>query len=138
MRLHLPYSWLLLCALCAWPVLAADLQSEGRVLLSEGENLAARNKFAEAAKINPFDAAAVNNQAVASAAQGDYENALNLLERAARLAPQRADIAANLHLMRSWVARNAPQIRLAEPSHPVVNVYPDAGLPPEPPPLWKK
>jgi Flp pilus assembly protein TadD len=43
---------------------AADLQSEGRVHLAEGDAAAASKKFAEAAKVNPFDASALNNQAV--------------------------------------------------------------------------
>ena len=117
---------------------AADLQAEGRIQLSQGDNVEASKKFAEAAKINPFDPSAINNQAVAVAAQGDYEKALNLLERAVRLGPGRADIYANLQEMRRWVARHAPEIKIADKSNPVMNVYPDSDIPPEPPPLWKK
>ena len=130
-----------LLLLSAFPLLAsaADLQTEGRIHLSEGDNLVASKKFAEAAKLNPFDASALNNEAVAVAAQGDYEKALNLLERAARLSPNRADIATNLNEMRKWVARYAPQIQLKdEKSSPVINVYPNGDIPPEPPALWKK
>ncbi|MFZ6686986.1 tetratricopeptide repeat protein [Undibacterium sp. SXout11W] len=118
--------------------LAADLQAEGRIQLSQGDNVEASKKFAEAAKVNPFDPSAINNQAVAVAAQGDYEKALALLERAVRLGPGRADIVVNLQEMRRWVARNAPQIKVSEKSNPVMNVYPDSDIPPEPPPLWKK
>ena len=131
----------LILLLSAFPLLvsAADLQTEGRIHLSEGDNLAASNKFAEAAKLNPFDASALNNEAVAVAAQGNYEKALNLLERAARLSPNRTDIATNLNEMRKWVARYAPQIKLKEEvSSPVMNVYPSGDIPPEPPALWKK
>ncbi len=117
---------------------AADLQAEGRVHLAEGDAAAASKKFAEAAKVNPFDASALNNQAVSLAAQGDYENALNLLERAVRLNPERRDIATNLTSMRQWMARNVPQVKLKEQSKPIVNVYPEGDIPPEPPPLWKK
>ncbi|MFZ6692523.1 tetratricopeptide repeat protein [Undibacterium sp. SXout20W] len=117
---------------------SADLQSEGRLQLSQGDNAEASKKFAEAAKINPFDPSALNNQAVAVAAQGDYEKALYLLERAVRLGPGRADIVANLKELRRWVGRNAPQIKMAEKSNPVMNVYPDGDIPPEPPALWKK
>ena len=117
---------------------SADLQSEGRLQLSQGDNAEASKKFAEAAKINPFDPSALNNQAVAVAAQGDYEKALYLLERAVRLGPGRADIVANLQELRRWVGRNAPQIKMAEKSNPVMNVYPDGDIPPEPPALWKK
>ncbi|MBC3936467.1 tetratricopeptide repeat protein [Undibacterium rugosum] len=121
------------------PVLfAADLQTEGRQLLSQGDAAAASKKFAEAAKVNPFDASALNNQAVALSAQGDYEKALGLLERAVRLAPARADIATNLNEMRAWVTRHAPQIKLKEAPPPIMNVYPDTDIPPEPPALWKK
>lgn len=117
---------------------AADLQSEGRVHLAEGDAAAASKKFAEAAKVNPFDASALNNQAVSLAAQGDYENALNLLERAARLNPERRDIATNLVSMRQWMGRNVPQVKLKEQSKPIMNVYPEGDIPPEPPALWKK
>ncbi|MEB0137559.1 MULTISPECIES: tetratricopeptide repeat protein [unclassified Undibacterium] len=122
------------------PVAAADLQSEGRVLLSQGDNLAASKKFSEAAKQNPFDGAALNNQALAYAAQGEYEQALALLERAVRVSPQRADIAANLQEMRQWIARHAPSVGMVAKSTPIINVYPDStnDLPPEPPALWKK
>lgn len=133
-----PYFLLTLCMLGSGAAGAADLQSEGRVLMSEGETSAASKKFAEAARINPFDASALNNQAVAYAAQGENEKALNLLERAVKLAPNRNDIAANLSEMRNWVARYAPQIKLKEPLQPVINVYPQADIPPEPPALWKK
>lgn len=124
-----------------WPVLsqAADLQAEGRVLMSEGNTVEAGKKFAEAVRDNPFDASALNNQAVAAAAQGDYERALYLLERAARLSPNRPDIYTNLTEMRKWVARYAPEIKLkTEQSRPLINTYPDADIPPEPPALWKK
>ena len=117
---------------------AADLQAEGRVQLSQGDNAEASKKFAEAAKVNPFDPSALNNQAVAVAAQGDYEKALSLLERAVRLGPGRADIIANLQELRRWVGRNAPKIKVIDKSNPVINVYPDGDIPPEPPPLWKK
>lgn len=120
-------------------VMAADLHTEGKTALSEGDAASAIIKFTEAARVNPFDPAALNNLAVALAAQGHYEKALETLERAYRLAPQRGDIQANLQSMRTWVARNAPQIQLKESKlKPLVNAYPDADIPPEPPPLWKK
>ena len=128
-----------LSLLLPWTSQAADLQMEGRVLMSEGDPAAASKKFAEAAKVNPFDAAALNNEAVAVAAQGDYERALYLLERAARMSPNRSDIVTNLTEMRKWVARYAPELKLKiDKSNPVINTYPDADIPPEPPALWKK
>jgi tetratricopeptide (TPR) repeat protein len=118
---------------------AQDPNAEGRNFLAEGNNSAASKKFAEAAKINPFDASALNNQAVALAAQGDNEKALNLLERANRLAPNRADIAANLNELRNWMNRNTPQVAAVQRKAPVPGAYPNQGdIPPEPPPLWKK
>ncbi|MFZ6709722.1 tetratricopeptide repeat protein [Undibacterium sp. TC9W] len=120
-------------------VYAQDPNAEGRNFLAEGNNNAASKKFAEAAKINPFDASALNNQAVALAAQGDNEKALNLLERANRLAPNRADIAANLNELRNWMNRNTPQVAAVQRKGPVPGAYPNQGdIPPEPPPLWKK
>ena len=118
---------------------AQDPNAEGRNYLAEGNNSAASKKFAEAAKINPFDASALNNQAVALAAQGDNEKALNLLERANRLSPERADIAANLNELRNWMNRNAPQVLAVQRKAPAAGAYPNQGdIPPEPPPLWKK
>lgn len=118
---------------------AQDPNVEGRNFLAEGNNSAASKKFAEAAKINPFDASALNNQAVALAAQGDNEKALNLLERANRLAPNRADITANLNELRNWMNRNSPQVAAVQRKSPVPGAYPNQGdIPPEPPPLWKK
>lgn len=126
-------------------VLAQDPHSDGRRLLAEGNNQAAGQKFAEAARVNPFDAAALNNQAVALAAQGDVEKALHLLERANRLSPNRADILANLTELKNWMNRNTPQVLLGQ--KPAVQAVPTnspatgavkADLLPEPPPLWKK
>lgn len=117
--------------------LAADPHSDGRTFMAQGDSNSAAKKFGEAAQINPFDASALNNQAVALAAQGDNEKAMQLLERAARLAPNRADIAANLNELRSWLNRNNPA-SLSQKKMPVMNAYPASGqVPPEPPPLWK-
>ncbi|MBC3920307.1 tetratricopeptide repeat protein [Undibacterium sp. CY18W] len=129
-------------ALLVWSAaaLAQDPNAEGRRFLAEGNTSDASKKFAEAAKVNPFDASALNNQAVALAAQGDSEKALNLLERANRLSPNRADIAANLNELRNWMNRNSPQIAAVQRKAPVPGAYPIQGgdIPPEPPPLWKK
>ncbi|MFZ6844488.1 tetratricopeptide repeat protein [Undibacterium sp. RuTC16W] len=133
-------NFLLKCLLASMPILAwaEDPQAEGRAYLAQGDNAAAIKKFAEAAKTNPFDASALNNQAVAYAAQGDHEKALNLLERATRLSPNRTDIAANLTELRNWMSRNTPQL-LTSKKEPIMDVYPNQNnLPPEPPALWKK
>ncbi|MFZ6770658.1 tetratricopeptide repeat protein [Undibacterium sp. Di26W] len=135
-------SRLIMASMLAWSAtaVAQDPNAEGRNLMAEGNTSAASKKFAEAAKVNPFDASALNNQAVALAAQGDTEKALNLLERANRLSPNRADIAANLNELRNWMNRNTPQVAAIERKAPVPGAYPTQGgdIPPEPPPLWKK
>lgn len=125
--------------------LAQDPHVDGRRLLAEGNNQAAGQKFAEAARVNPFDAAALNNQAVALAAQGDVEKALHLLERANRLSPNRADIQANLTELRNWMNRNTPQVLLGQkpgvqavPANAQSGAAAKVDLLPEPPPLWKK
>ena len=122
-----------------WPVTsyARDPDADGRSSLAEGDFSLASKNFAEAVKINPFDAVSLNNLAVATAAQGDVQKALGLLERANRLAPSRTDIAANLMQLRSVVAKNG-NVLLVQNRPPVVNVYPNKGeVPPEPPALWK-
>lgn len=108
---------------------AGDLQRQGRDYLAGGETGKAAESFAAAVNINPFDAVALNNLAVAKAAQGDYQTALALLERASRLAPNRQDISSNLASLKGWLEgygeRGGPDT-------------PDLGpAPPELPPLWK-
>jgi cytochrome c-type biogenesis protein CcmH/NrfG len=113
---------------------AQDIQEQGRTRMAEGETARAVESFEDAARANPFDSVALNNLAVAKAAQGDYQSALKLLERATRLAPDRADIAANLVSLRR---------RMAEQSHTVSSPRLQAAVPveipappPEPPALW--
>jgi tetratricopeptide (TPR) repeat protein len=119
----------------AW---AADPQADGRTYMSQGDSVAAAKKFGEAVQINPFDAAALNNQAVAYATQGEYDKALQLLERANKISPDRTDIAANLKELRAWLNRNNPQLSTSQKA-PIMDTYPQAGnVPPEPPALWKK
>lgn len=52
---------------------------------------------------NPFNAVAANNLALAYAAVGNYRAALELLEKAVKLAPKRQDINANLTRVRLWM-----------------------------------
>jgi Flp pilus assembly protein TadD len=116
---------------------AKDPEAAGRTSMAEGDFSLASKNFAEAVSTNPFDAVALNNFAVASAAQGNLQKAMGLLERATRLAPTRADIAANLTQLRAVVARSGTML-LVQNRSPIVNVYPNKGdVPPEPPPLWK-
>ncbi|MBB85847.1 tetratricopeptide repeat protein [Abyssibacter sp.] len=111
-------------------------QSLGRRNMAEGDIEGAEQRFAEALEINPFDPVALNNLAAAKAEQGDYHTALELLERAERLAPQNVDIAANLARLRGWVNYYAgnelhPAARIAVPEARLTE-----GLPPPPPALW--
>lgn len=137
--------YLLRCLLLAAPLshAAPDAQQYGRAYLAEGEHQAATQSFNEALKINPFDPVLLNNLAVARAAQGDYQSALDLLQRAVRLAPRRSDIASNLRQLQGWLeAYGRPMnadpsgvsgSRLPAPSRPLLATAP---LLPEPPPLW--
>lgn len=76
---------------------------------------------------NPFDPSALNNLGVVKAAQGQIHDARDLLERAARLAPDSAEIRGNLDQIGSWQrSAAADSVRAAGSSK----------LPPEPPPLW--
>ncbi|MEC9407630.1 MAG: tetratricopeptide repeat protein [Abyssibacter sp.] len=112
-------------------------QSLGRRNMAEGDIESAERRFAEALEINPFDPVALNNLAAAKAEQGDYHTALELLERAERLAPESPDIAANLARLRGWVNYYAgnelhPAARIAVPQARMTE-----GLPPPPPALWE-
>jgi tetratricopeptide (TPR) repeat protein len=105
-----------------------DPMQYGRAYLAEGDNAAAVKSFAEAQRLNPADAAALNNLAVAKAAAGDYQAALDLLTRARKLAPNRADIKENLDKLQAWT-RNYGAANAGQPA----NVAAPA---PEPPALW--
>ena len=107
--------------------LAQDFQHQGRDYLAGGQNGKAAESFAAAVDVNPFDAVALNNLAVARAAQGDYQTAVTLLERAARLAPGRQDIADNLARFKTWLEGGEKYLDVQGGS-----------APPDLPPLWSK
>lgn len=90
---------------------------------------------AETAAINPFDPIALNNLAVAEAARGRYQQASSLLQRAVKLAPARADIAANLSSLQRWLAQVEGQAALGMPPQPLQLPFQESGVP-EVPPLW--
>lgn len=89
----------------------------------------------DGAPINPFDPIALNNQAVAEAARGRYQQAASLLQRAVKLAPARADIAANLLSLQRWLAQVEGQAALGMEPQPLQVPFPEAGVP-DVPPLW--
>lgn len=89
-------------------------------------------RFERQLRVNPFDPAALNNLAVVKASQGRYDDAMDLLQRAARLAPDNEPIRANLGRLKAWMQTSlgrspesleAPQLSLSQ-------------VPPEPPRLW--
>jgi hypothetical protein len=89
----------------------------------------------ETAAINPFDPIALNNLAVTEAARGRYQQASSLLQRAVKLAPARADIAANLSNLQRWLAQVEGQAALGMQPQPLQLPYQETGVP-EVPPLW--
>ena len=122
-------------AVAAGPLLQYEV--EGRRLMAQGEPDKAALSFEEALRVNPFDPVALNNLAVARAEAGDYNTSLDLLKRAARLAPVDNEIAANLSRLRGWLnsfevsGQDVP--RAGDPLDQRVA----GSLPPPPPPLWE-
>jgi tetratricopeptide (TPR) repeat protein len=115
---------------------AADLQQYGRAWLAEGDSQAAVQSYGELVRQNPFDPVALNNMAVAKAAVGDYQTALEMLTRATKLAPQRLDIRDNLNQLQSWLQQNH-SINLASKLPAARTGSASAAtIWPEPPPLW--
>lgn len=114
---------------------AADLMQYGRAYLAEGDNAAAVQSYSEAVRLNPFDPVAHNNLAVAKAASGDYQSALDLLTRAVKLAPNRVDIRDNLSQLQSWMDRDGG--RVMQPQVRVGRKVRDAELIPFPA-LWEE
>ncbi len=84
-------------------------------------------RFERQLRNNPFDPAALSNLGAVAAAQGRYDEAQDLLERAQRLAPDSAEIRTNLERLVQW-QRSEPGPTSAGRSL--------SKLPPEPPRLW--
>lgn len=123
---HLPPTVRALClavALCAAPAGAAD---------GDAATEASQFRFERQLRVNPFDPAALNNLAVVKAGQGRYDDAVDLLQRAARLAPGNAEIRNNLGRLRSWMSSSLGRDP-DELSAPELSV---SQVPPDPPRLW--
>lgn len=105
---------------------------QGRQGMAEGDPTRAEFNFERALEVNPFDAVALNNLAVAKAERGQFYEAMSLLERAAKLAPDNSEVIANLARLRGYVQSYATAG--VEPS-PVAKSF-AGNLPPAPPPLW--
>lgn len=93
------------------------------------------NDPAAALAINPFDPIALNNMAIVEASRGRYQQASSLLQRAVKLAPARADIAANLSSLQRWMAQVEGQAALGMTPQPLQLPYQESAIP-EVPPLW--
>ncbi|NGY03754.1 tetratricopeptide repeat protein [Solimonas terrae] len=108
---------------------SAQLQS----LLENGQVTQAVNTLENTLGDNPFDPVQLNNLAVARSRDGDVYAALELLDRAARLAPDQAVILDNRTKLREWIAA-----RIGANKQQLDTVAVDR-LPsqlPDPPPLW--
>ncbi len=134
-RFLLPIS-LLFCLLGSLAQ-AVDLQQYGRAYLAEGNSAGAIQSYTELVRQNPFDPVALNNMAIAKAAAGDYQSALDLLTRAARLAPQRADIRENLTQLQGWQQQTHSISLNPINGKSAAARTSRAGILPEPPPLWQ-
>lgn len=107
--------------------------SEGRLGMAEGDPGRAEFNFERALEVNPFDPVALNNLAVAKAERGQFYEAMAMLERAAKLAPDNSEVVANLARLRGYVQSYATAGVSATPAR-------SSGftgvLPPPPPALW--
>ena len=118
-------------------VVIAQDATRAREQFAEGEHAAAAAEWEARLEVNPFDPADLNNLAVAKAAQGDYQSARELLQRAVRLAPDREDIAANLARLTDWMDRQRDGIAPAG-AHPALREPGARVVPPEPPAPWPR
>lgn len=109
---------LLVAALAAFAPFTASMAGEP-----------AQFRFERQLRVNPFDPSALNNLAVVKAGQGRYGDALELLERAQRLAPESREIEANLSRLKIWMEQAGEK---PAPTGPGV----EGPFPPEPPRLW--
>jgi tetratricopeptide (TPR) repeat protein len=114
----------------------ADRDAQARSAYARGDSSRAATALNEAVRLNPFDPVALNNLAVNYAATGDYLNAVALLERAQRLAPNRVDIINNLANLKAWMVQDS-QFAAGTRGVPQALNFPRAeDTPPEVPPLW--
>lgn len=104
----------------------------GRQGMAEADPLKAVFNFERALEVNPFDPVALNNLAVAKAERGQFYEAMALLERASKLAPDNSAVIANLARLRGYVQ-----------SYATAGIEPAAAatrsskmLPPAPPQFW--
>ncbi len=106
---------------------------QGRQGMASGDPSAAELSFERALEVNPFDAVALNNLAVAKAERGQFYEATGLLERASKLAPDNSEVIANLARLRGYVQSYATAGVEATPAS---SARYSGTLPPAPPALW--
>lgn len=105
---------------------------QGRQGMAEGDPMKAEFNFERALEVNPFDPIALNNLAVAKAERGQFYEAMAMLERAAKLAPDNSEVIANLARLRGYVQSYATA---GVDATPVAKSF-AGNLPPVPPSLW--
>jgi tetratricopeptide (TPR) repeat protein len=114
----------------------ADRDAMARSAYARGDVSRAATALNESVRVNPFDAVALNNLAVNYAAQGDYQNALSLLERALRIAPNRSDIMNNHANLRAWITQDSQFALGSRPNSAPLNFPRAEDTPGNFPPLW--
>ena len=114
----------------------ADRDAAARSAYARGDSARASTALNEAVRLNPFDPVALNNLAVNYAATGDYQNAVALLERAQRIAPNRSDIVNNLANLKAWMAQDSQFVTGSRGVPQALNFPRAEDTPPELPPLW--
>ena len=125
-------------AVCQAQILSspADRDAAARSAYARGDSARASTALNEAVRLNPFDPVALNNLAVNYAATGDYQNAVALLERAQRIAPNRSDIVNNLANLKAWMAQDSQFVTGGRGVPQALNFPRAEDTPPELPPLW--
>lgn len=118
-------AWLLGSA--AWAAPADPLQT-ARSYFAEAEYASAAKSFEEALRAYPSDPVVLNNLAVAKAAIGEHQAALDLLTRARQLAPHHPGIQENLNNLQEWSRNFGATER--------ISMTPGNDVIPEPPPKW--
>ncbi len=132
---------------CAWLVAAAmglsgcsgwgGNSADGQLVFPKKQQGMLDADPAAALAINPFDPIALNNMAIVEASRGRYQQASSLLQRAVKLAPARADIAANLSSLQRWLAQVEGQAALGMTPQPLQLPYQEASIP-DVPALWSQ
>lgn len=126
---------LLLAPLAAQAQGTAPSSAQLQSLLESGRVSQAVDSLEATLGDNPFDPVQLNNLAAARARNGDVYAALQLLDRAARLAPEQPVIADNRKQLREWIAAKIGANSARLEAVPLVDLPSQL---PDPPALWEK